>query len=357
MNPVDVVAVVGICAPERRAWAERTCAATGRRLITSLHTTIAADLLEDPVAHFPDCADRGAVVELPVQLPVHDAIGILAAEQAPTRLSGVVCLVDAPHVMADLGRTHGIDREERFHGQILTVPTPMAHLLVEQIEYASTVVLANAQRMEPRDLEDLCALLAHLSPQAHLLLEGLEHHPAPGPEREAVPADGGTYSPEQVRQGWVQLLNGTHLPEHTSPRVSAFRYEQLRPFHPGRLHQTMEHIIETREHGHVVRSCGFCHLATRPGITGQWMHVGAVVAVDPLAWDPMARAQDQEAVVPVDTEALCAGQELGIIGLDLDHRALAAALDAAALTDAELTADAHSWSAFPDPFPAWALQG
>lgn len=40
-------------------------------------------------------------------------------------------------------------------------------------------------------------------------------------------------------------------------------------------------------------------------------------------------------------------------GLGLDRTGLAAALDAAALADAELIAGPAAWHGFEDPFPAW----
>ncbi|WCM55102.1 hypothetical protein [Microbacterium sp. EF45047] len=47
------------------------------------------------------------------------------------------------------------------------------------------------------------------------------------------------------------------------------------------------------------------------------------------------------------------GQDIGFIGLDLDAPALLAALDGAALDDAELAAGPREWCTYPDPFPAW----
>ena len=54
-----------------------------------------------------------------------------------------------------------------------------------------------------------------------------------------------------------------------------------------------------------------------------------------------------------DDELLSVGQDLAFIGLHLAEDRLAAALDDAALTDAELAAGPTVWARFVDPFPTW----
>lgn len=58
-----------------------------------------------------------------------------------------------------------------------------------------------------------------------------------------------------------------------------------------------------------------------------------------------------------DEELLAIGQDLALIGIHLDPDRLVAALDDAALSDAELAAGPGAWAAFPDPFPTWQTAG
>ncbi|MDO9589837.1 MAG: GTP-binding protein [Microcella sp.] len=142
------------------------------------------------------------------------------------------------------------------------------------------------------------------------------------------------------------MLNGNFDPHMTDPRVSAMRYEQARPFHPQRLHEVLDERIDSGHCGTIIRSSGFCRLATRPGVTAHWDHVGSMIAFSPLARDGEQHPDD---------EPLALGQDLIVIGLDVDAVALRAALDSAALTDDELLAGPEVWAQFSDPFPAWDL--
>lgn len=131
----------------------------------------------------------------------------------------------------------------------------------------------------------------------------------------------------------------------TEPRVTGFRYEQLRPLHPGRLKALLDERIERGAFGRLVRSTGFCRLATRPRATLQWDHVGRTIAFHLAAIDDGFRS---------DEEMLAVGQDLAFIGIDLDRVALVRALDEAALTDGELAAGPEAWASFADPFPTWS---
>jgi len=48
-----------------------------------------------------------------------------------------------------------------------------------------------------------------------------------------------------------------------------------------------------------------------------------------------------------------ARQELVLIGMDMDERALRAGLDACLLTDAEMGLGPDAWQQWPTPFEAW----
>ncbi|WP_137755233.1 GTP-binding protein [Agrococcus sp. SGAir0287] len=139
--------------------------------------------------------------------------------------------------------------------------------------------------------------------------------------------------------GWTCVLNGDHDPHMTDRRVSAMRFEHVRPLHPARLLAAL-HALGSGRHGVLVRSAGFVGLATRPGRVGWWDQAAGSFAMHPLDADPD------------DPPAL--GQDLALIGVDLDHDAIAATLAATALPDIELAAGPEAWSRYADPLPAWA---
>jgi len=333
VDDTDAIAVVGSCGPERRAYAQQLARLTGRALIPasrlagSPHPAQEAAVLASWTATGP-----GVVVELPDEVPLPELIGAFADPDEHVRLRGVVCVVDAAHVLDDLHRDDHLPLRDAGSG--VAAPLIARSLLTAlQIEYASTIVPVNWSGMPSAELATVMALLSHLSPGARLRLR---------PD-VVEDLDGEAYSADQERPGWVRLMNGCFDPHMTDRRVSALRYEQIRPLHPERLGRLLDRIAE-EEFGRVVRSAGFCRLATRPDTVGRWEHAGRAIALTPLAAD--GRLDEDE-------ELLALGQDLAIIGIDLDAGSLMAALDEAAVDDGEFAAGASAWHLFPDPFPVW----
>ncbi|MER7798426.1 GTP-binding protein [Microbacterium sp. NPDC096154] len=332
MDQTDVVAVVGTCGAERLRHAKRLAVGSGRAFVPAQRLRRA----EDPIAESLALArwnarDDGVVVEFPDDAPVAEIIGAFAEDDA-TRLTGILCIVDAAHLLADLGA--GVCPRA---GRRPPRAADGAHAMrtVAQLEYASTIVLVSWERLDTHALSAVMALVCHLSPHARLRLHR-------GPVEPTQPRS--DYDAEQERPGWISLLNGEFDPHMTDPRVSAFRYENIRPLHPLRFKHLLDERIERGEFGTVVRSAGFCRLATRPEVTALWSHAGHAISLEPAGSD---------ADLSDDEEMLAWGQDLAFIGLDLDHAALRAALDLAALSDIELAAGPKAWVRYEDPFPVW----
>ncbi|GAA4842166.1 GTP-binding protein [Saccharopolyspora rosea] len=336
MDTVNVIAVVGACARQRARYAKQLAETTGHVLIASFLRPDATEVAQEVAARarWP-CAGRGAVVDVPEQVSVTELIGVLTADPAlPTvRLDAVICVVDAAHLLTDLGSDDYVAQPNES-GQTLTA---RALLTAAHLEFASHLVIVNWEPIATAELATLLALASHLSPRAVLRL----HHGAP-----QAPVPTAAYTADQDRPGWVCLLNGEFEPHMTDLRVSAFRYENFRPFHPERLQRLLDERVELGEFGTLVRSAGFCRLATRPDIVAQWEQTGHMLSFTPLGRDGHASE---------DAELLALGQDIAFIGLDLDHDSLTAALDDATLTDEELAAGPPAWARFPDPFPAWHL--
>lgn len=329
MTPIDVIAVVGSCAPERHRAARRLAETTGSMLLPAARLTASPDpatAAVDLVAWARPA--RRAVVEFPAHAAAPEVIGAFCEAEGRVRLTGITCVVDAAHVLDDLRRDDysvrsvpggevGVARALRF---------------AEQIEFASTLLLVNWEPLPTPRLSMIMAVVSHLSPRARLTLDrGVAHAGEPV-----------VYTAGQDRPGWVGILNDDFDPHITDARVSSFRYEQLRPMHPARLSALLNGAFERGAFGSVLRSAGLCRLASRPRITAKWEQVGCMFSLHPLMADDEYGDDD---------EVLGFGQDIAVIGLDLDRRALTAALDAAALTDAEFAAGPAAWAGFADPFP------
>lgn len=339
METVGVIAVVGACAPERRSYARRLAQRTNRVFFSASRLADVPDPIREAalLASWTN-PDTGAVVELPDEVPATEVIGEFAGGDTRTRLLGLVCVVDAAHLIDDLYRDDSLPLRTGESADA-AVHVARAQLTVAQIEFASTIVLVNWARLDPADFPVVRTLLAALAPRAALQVHRDVIEPV---------GRGAGYSLEQDRPGWMCLLNedlpADHHARRGDRRVSALRYEQVRPLHPGRLGHLLQERIDSGEFGQVVRSAGFCRLATRPGLVGQWDQVGAVISISPLAADADLAQGD---------ELLCLGQDLAVIGIDLHRERLVAALDRTALTEAEFAAGPSAWAQFADPFPAW----
>lgn len=340
MTDVEVSVVVGTCVHERTDYAVRLAATTGRALFSARRLAMSTDPVEEAVAVLPWAHASGAVVELPTTVPLEDLMGAAAREHHRCRITSVVCVADATHLIDDLrSDAYAVTRlipSDDPPGTVSREHTAVAIFTARQLESASTVALMNWQGLATPNLTALVALVSTLNPTAHVALDTEPvHQPETIPDR---------VTPDQVRAGWVSLLQGHHHPRHTDRRVGSLHYQQLRPFHPARLRTLLDERLDPREFGTVIRSAGFCRIATRASTLARWDHVGQVCSIDPVT-----PAEAPETAVRMAST----GQDLAFFGLDLRVEALRSALDDAALTDAELTAGPSTWTRFADPFPAW----
>ncbi|WP_336857475.1 GTP-binding protein [Sinomonas albida] len=333
---VSVVAIVGVCEPEGRRYARRLATAHHWPLVEALRSVPSARLAASVEAAVGGRGGTVAVFDAAGRWGSAELIGALgsagagsaegsAADDGEARLAQLVAVVDVAHFFDDLADDAGA-------AEGATTPTER---LVESIELATTVVLVNWEPLSTPDLSMHLALVNHLNPRARLRVD----QPAASLDLEL-----GEIARDQDGAGWMALINRDFAPYMTDRRVSGFVYEQVRPFHAGRLAAALEGEIGSGRYGRLVRSAGFCTLASRPGILAQWHQVGGVVGLEPLA-------------APVGGGMLAIGQELGVVGLDLDREGLVGALDACALTDAELAEGPFAWMAYEDPLPAWESVG
>lgn len=320
---MSTIAVVGVCGAERRSYARALAAAGGHRfdrvrMIPSLASR-SPDALVWP-------ADASVVADIATD---SDLVHTLAALPGPDLT--VVCVVDARHTIADLRGTAALT-EGAPVGDARGDVGARARQAASALELATHVVFVNWEGVETPALSLQMALASHLNPGAIVRLSRGAELDAPAVRASA---DG---EPLLQRAGWVRRLGDAHDPYLTDPRVTTLRYEQLRPFHPGRLVRVLDRI-DRGACGILLRSAGFCRLATRPGILARWEQAGSAMWIDPVASGP-----DLEATV----------QDIALTGIRLHPGLLRTALDSAALTDAELAAGPSAWERFADPLPVWS---
>lgn len=331
MHEAQVVAVVGSCTPERSALARRLADDHGAEHFGHHRLTHECD----PVRSAAEqalwmCATAPIVIDFPSFVQPTDIIGTLADPTSRISLRNIVAVVDATDLLLELQRDDYLPP----YADHVDSHTAAALVAVQHIELATDIVVVNWQHLGSSELATFIALLSALAPTATLTLNN--DHPITLSSRSVERIDA-------ARCGWLELLNDAHTPAHRNPRVVAFRYEQVRPLHPKRLEHLLDARIERGEFGHVLRSAGFCQFATRPDQIAVWEHVGQMIAFTPVSAPPDEQGEPTRSV----------GQDLAVIGIDIDQEGLTAALDEASLNDAELLADPATWLQFTDPYPAW----
>ncbi|KAI3605549.1 Zinc-binding GTPase YciC [Cupriavidus necator H850] len=282
-----------------------------------------------------------------------------AGPDAAVQPDTLVTVIDATTFLRDLNEAEFL--ADRGLAQATDDDRTVAEVLVAQVECCDVIVLNKADLASAAELARLHAVLQALNPRADI-----------------VEASFGKVLPERVQgtgrfdfeaaadaPGWLAALRG-EAPAANASGVSTLVYRRRRPFHPQRFADLI-HTEWLREHGSVLRSRGLFWLASRMDTAGDWNQSGGVcrhggagawwAALDPAEWpaDSAERAE-VEADMQVDGAPAAFGdrrQELVLTGLDLDHAALQARLDACLLTDAEMAAGAQAWAAYEDPFPGW----
>ncbi|GGP66076.1 GTP-binding protein [Saccharothrix coeruleofusca] len=243
------------------------------------------------------------------------------------RLDTTVTVVDASTFLSELERGDRLDQRglEAADGD----ERGISDLLVDQVEFADVLVLNKTDLATPERLATTEGLLRELNPAARLIRS---HR---GVVDMAEVLDTGRYDPVSAATspGWAQELAGSHTPETEEYGIRSVTYRADRPFHPARLAAALEDWTG------VVRSKGFCHLASRPSTLAVWSQAGPNMTIEP-------------------GESLTghtARQELVFIGIGLDPDEPRRRLDPALLTDAELAAGPTAWRRMDDPLPPWDL--
>lgn len=264
------------------------------------------------------------------------------------RLDTLVTVVDAFNFLRDYGSEDDLVARGQALGKEDT--RAVVDLLIEQVEFCDVIVINKLDRVTDLECEHLQAILQRLNPRARI-------ETARFGEVELNRVLGtGLFDFDQAAQapGWLQTLRGEHTPEADTYGVGSFVYRARRPFHPLRLHAAIN-----QEWPGVVRSKGFFWLASRPEHAFEWSQAGAICRHGPagLWWASVPKdqwptgAEERRAIEALwDSTVGDARQELVLIGIGMDERALVGLLDSCLLTDTEMAAGPKGWLGLEDPF-------
>jgi len=309
------------------------------------------------------------------------------------RLDTLVTVVDGQQFLRDFSSTDRLaDRGQQAGAEDVR---GVVNLLGEQVEFADVIVVSKCDLIDDEVLQSTLAVLRAMNREARLVLS--EHGNVP--LHEVLDTRRFDFVKAQLAPGWMQALRGVHTPETEEYGISSFVYRARRPFHPQRFARLLAQGL-----GPVIRSKGFFWLANRMDWVGELSSVGAATRTEAAGFWYAARQrveaglEDTAPLLPVPRvpytdvgwvrqHASCwtapmpgmeevgdAGeyqamrrmwhpwwgdrrQELAVIGVAMDERAVRAEFDACLLTDAEMHAGPMLWQRLPDAFPAWTRRG
>lgn len=337
---------------------------TQERLVEMTNGCICCTLREDLLKEVRTLCEEGRFDHLLIEstgisepLPVastfefRDEAGESLSDVA--RLDSMVTVVDAANLLRDYASTDFLrDRGETLGEED---ERTLVDLLVDQIEFADTIVLNKIADASPETLDAARKIVKALNPDACVL----ESDHARVPLSEILGTGRFDFDRAHEHPLWFKELNGfrDHVPETEEYGIRSFVYRARRPFRP----DAFQRFIDRGWPG-VIRAKGFFWLATRPRFVGELAQAGAFVKTEKrgLWWTAVpkehwpASPEWHAAMKPyLDPVWGDRRQELVFIGTTaMDETAISAELNAALVADDAFVP--KSWERLPDPFPGWS---
>lgn len=269
------------------------------------------------------------------------------------RLDSMVTVVDAASLLKDYASSDFLrDRGETLGDEDNRT---LVDLLVDQIEFADTIILNKVSATSPENLDAARKIIRSLNSEAIIIETDYSKVNA----NEVVGTGRFDFDRAHQHPLWFKELHGftDHVPETEEYGIRSFVYRARKPFDPMKFQQFID-----RSWPGVVRAKGFFWLATRPNYVGEFSMAGALVRTEKrgLWWsaapkeywpdDPQWHKDMQPYFDPIWGDRR---QELVFIGCDpMDEATITRDLDACLINAPALVPDV--WIDLPDPFPSWA---
>ncbi|KAG2386613.1 hypothetical protein C9374_002357 [Naegleria lovaniensis] len=262
------------------------------------------------------------------------------------RLDTMVTVVDSYNWLLDY--TSGKTLKDKNLQNDSDDDRQVVDLLVDQIEFANVIILNKIDLVTADELGLLEQTIRHLNPKAKLIKTKFGKVPLDC----IFHTNMFDFNEAQQSAGWLQELQGNHVPESVQYGITSFAYRRRRPFHPKRLSDQFIHNEEALDG--VLRSKGFFWLCTKMDIYGLWSQAGDTLRIETGGrfWASIPKEdwpKDDNSLAKIwDEKWGDRRQELVFIGMDISEKDISAKLDSCLLTDEEMAMD-DKWKDFEDP--------
>ncbi len=271
------------------------------------------------------------------------------------RLDTMVTVVDAFNFLNDYQSLDNLaDRNLALNDED---DREVVGLLVDQVEFADVIIINKTDLLTLNKLSKLEGILRSLNSSAKIIRAKRGKVPL----AEVLDTKRFDFDRASDAPGWMAVLRGKEQPETAEYGITSFVFNARRPLHPKRFFSFVNKKSLPKG---LLRSKGFCWIATRSDLVGLWSQAGQIAELSPHAfwWDtvpPNEWPDDPETLASIknqfDGEYGDRRQELVFIGRKMDEFRIRTALNACLLTDEEMKGGPEKWATFPDPLPKWIL--
>jgi G3E family GTPase len=208
----------------------------------------------------------------------------------------------------------------------------LVDLLIDQIEFANVIIINKSDLVTKKELNAIQDVIGKLNAEAEILVTS--HGSVPLNKIVNTKIFNMDYA-EQNPMWLKEARIGEHVAETEEYGISSFVFRADKPFHPARL---MQFVM--KEMKGIIRSKGYCWIATRRDRKGVWAQAGTMFYMLPGEKWHFKKDKPRQQIV--------------IIGVALNKPWLVTKLNECLLTDSELTQfNLEAVPDFADPFPKW----
>ena len=229
----------------------------------------------------------------------------------------------------------------------------IAHLLVDQVEFADVILINKTDLVSEAELKHLYGIIRSLNSDANII----ETLKSQVPLDAILNTNSFDFNKAAQSPGWLKVMRGEESSETDEYGVSSISFDARKPFHPERFFN----FLHTEFSG-LYRAKGYFWIATQPDFMAEMAIAGTVREFHPSGywWVTVNEAewpQEEEAIAYIKQnwhpDYGDRSQKLVFIGESATMPAIEKALEQCLLTDDELKQDASLLQNMKDPFGDW----
>jgi len=267
------------------------------------------------------------------------------------KLDTMVTVVDAFNFLKDYESAEDLKDRNMELGE--EDQRSIAHLLVDQVEFANVILINKSDLVSDAELKQLYGIIRSLNSDAKII----NTLKCEIPLDEIIDTGKFDFDKASESPGWLKIMRGEENSETDEYGVSSFSFDARKPFHPERFFN----FLNTEFPG-LYRAKGYFWIATQSDFMAEMAIAGTVREYYPRGFWWACVAEDEW---PEDEESRTyikqnwhphygdRSQKLVFIGKKSVLADINEALEKCLFTDEELNESAEFLSKLKDPFDDW----